>query len=144
MNYLPDTHVLIFFGCGYEDKIGRKAFEILKNINSKLAVSQISFWEMAIKINIGKLEIPIGLKNIIKLTRTAGMEIVPVRNSHILYYQSLETHPDHKDPFDRFIISTAICENMQILSGDPKFDLYADIVFKIIFLGFPVVSCRLG
>ncbi len=117
MNYLLDTHVLIFFGCGYENRIGDEALNILESTESKLAVSQISFLEMAIKINIGKLEIPIGLNNVIIHTRRAGIATIPIRNSHILYYQGLETHEDHKDPFDRYIISTALCENMRIISS---------------------------
>ena len=102
MNYILDTNVLIFLGCGYENKIGKKALEIYKNPESKLFISQISFWEMAIKINIGKLIIPIGLKNVIALTRQTGIDTIPVRNSHIRYYQSLEVHEKHKDPFDRY------------------------------------------
>jgi len=62
MNYLIDTNVLIFLGCGYEDRIGKKAFEIYTSPKSNIYISQISFWEIAIKINVGKLNIPIGLR----------------------------------------------------------------------------------
>ena len=126
MNYILDTNVLIFLGCGYEDRIGKKALEIYRDTKSDLFVSQISFWEMAIKINIGKLYVPIGLKKLINDTRQAGIDMVPVKNSHILFYQSLEIHEKHKDPFDRFIISTALCEDMKIISGDSRFDLYTN------------------
>jgi len=47
-----------------------------------------------------------------------------VQNSHILYYQSLDVKENHKDPFDRYIVSTAISENLKILSSDKRFDLY--------------------
>jgi len=127
MNYLLDTHVLIFLGCGYVNRMSRKALDIYKNTELKLFICQISFWEMAIKINIGKLRIPIGLKNVIAHTRQVGIEIIPVRNAHILHYQSLERHEVHKDPFDRYIISTASCENMQIISNDSSFDLYSNV-----------------
>ena len=83
---------------------------------------------MAIKINIGKLIIPIGLKNVIALTRQAGIDAIPVRNSHILCYQSPEVHEKHKDPFDRYIISAALCEEMKIISGDSQFDLYPNVI----------------
>ena len=126
MNYILDTNVLIFLGCGYEDRIGKKALEIYRDTKSDLFVSQISFWEMAIKINIGKLYVPIGLKKLMNDTRQAGIDMVPVKNSHILFYQSLEIHEKHKDPFDRFIISTAMCEDMKIISGDSRFDLYTN------------------
>lgn len=125
--YLIDTQVLIFLGCGYTDRIGNQALSIFKNSESKLAVSRISFWEIAIKVNIGKLHIPIGLEGVIYSTRQASIEIVPVRDSHILFFQSLKVQESHKDPFDRYIISTAICEEMNVISNDVKFDLYPDI-----------------
>jgi PIN domain nuclease of toxin-antitoxin system len=127
MNYLIDTNVLIFLGCGYEDRIGKKAFNIYTLPESYIFISQISFWEMAIKINIGKLNIPIGLKNIINLTRQAGIDTIPVKNFHILYYQTLEVHENHKDPFDRYIIATALCEDMKIISSDTSFDYYEKV-----------------
>jgi len=128
MNFILDTNVLIFLGCGYESRISTEALKVYRNPESKLFVCQISFWEMAIKINIGKLTVPIGLANLITLTRQAGIDTLPMRNSHILFYQSLEVHEKHKDPFDRYIVSAALCENMQIVSSDPKFDLYSDTI----------------
>jgi PIN domain nuclease of toxin-antitoxin system len=127
MNYIIDTNVLIFLGCGYTERIGKKALAIYNSQETNIFISQISFWEMAIKINIGKLSIPIGLKNVINYTRHAGIDTIPVKNSHILFYQSLENHKNHKDPFDRFIISTALCEKMKIITSDPKFDYYSDV-----------------
>ncbi len=127
MKYLIDTQVLIYLGCGNDEQIGGKALKIYKASKSKLYVSQISFWEMAIKINIGKLNIPIGLKNVMALTRQAGIEMIPINNSHILYYQSLEIQENHKDPFDRYIISVALSDKMKAISNDSKFDLYKNL-----------------
>jgi PIN domain nuclease of toxin-antitoxin system len=124
MKYLLDTHVLIYLGCEETEEIGKRALEVYKNPDTQLFVSQISYWEMAIKMNIGKLHIPIGLQNIIVLSRQVGIETISVKNSHILYYQSLEVQQKHKDPFDRYIISTAASENLILLSSDTKFDLY--------------------
>ncbi|MBU3915186.1 type II toxin-antitoxin system VapC family toxin [bacterium] len=128
MKYLLDTHVLIYLGCGYDDQIGKKALEIYKDPDAQIFVSQMSFWEMAIKINIGKLHIPIGLQNVINQSQQAGIETILVQNSHILDYQSLDVMENHKDPFDRYIIATAISEDLKILSSDKKFDLYQAVV----------------
>jgi hypothetical protein len=57
---------------------------------------QISFWEIAIKINIGKLEIPIGLSRLISLSQEAGIDLIPVSTRHIIYYQNLERKPEHR------------------------------------------------
>ena len=128
MKYLLDTHVLIFLGSGDVDRIGKEALVAYQDKDTRMYVSQISFWEMAIKINIGKLHIPIGLKNVIESSLQAGIETIPVQNSHILNYQSLEVKEDHKDPFDRYIIATALLEKLKILSNDSKFDIYDDVV----------------
>ncbi|MFH2132820.1 MAG: type II toxin-antitoxin system VapC family toxin, partial [bacterium] len=125
---LLDTHVLIYLGCGYSNQIGKKALEIYKDPDTQIFVSQISFWEIAVKINIGKLHIPIGLQNVIIQSQQAGIETISVQNSHILFYQSLDVKENHKDPFDRYIIATAISEDLKILSSDKKFDLYQAVV----------------
>ena len=128
MQYLLDTHVLIYLGCGDTDRIGKRALQIYRNRNSRIFASQISFWEMAIKCDIGKLHIPIGLRNVVTLLRQAGIETMPVRNAHIFLYESLERKEEHKDPFDRYLVATAQCENLTIVSADEKFDLYSSTV----------------
>ena len=35
---------------------------------------------------------------------------------------------DHRDPFDRLLIATAISENMSIVTRDEKFKNYIDLV----------------
>lgn len=127
MKYLLDTNILIFLGTGNVGKIGRQALEIYKDANNEMYISQISYWEIAIKMNIGKLVIPIGLQNVMYQSKQAGIKMVPVDNSHIIHYQSLPVLAEHKDPFDRYIISVASAENLTILSSDKKFDLYTNI-----------------
>ena len=77
-------------------------------------------------VNLGFMEIPIGLKNVIIHTRQAGIETIPARNSHILYFQSVEVFEKHKGPFDRYIISTALCEDIKIIYSDSNLDLYSN------------------
>jgi len=90
-------------------------------------VSQISYWETAIKMHIGKLVIPIGPKNVMILAKDAGISMLPVDNSHILRYQSLDRHEDHRDPFDRYPVAIALGEKMAVISDDAKFDLYRGV-----------------
>ena len=127
MKLLLDTCVLIYLGCDSLDKIGAEALKQYREIQNEIYVSQISFWEISIKINIGKLVIPIGLKNLIQLSDQAGIEMIPIRNRHILYYQNLDRKEEHKDPFDRFLISVSAVENLSMATNDSKFDLYPEV-----------------
>ena len=79
-------------------------------------------------VNLGFTEIPTGLKNIIIHTHQAGIETIPILNSHILAYQPLEVFEKHKGPFDRYIISTALCEDIKIIYSDSNLDLYSNVV----------------
>ncbi|MGI8952416.1 MAG: PIN domain-containing protein [Chitinophagaceae bacterium] len=54
--------------------------------------------------------------------------MLPVTEKHIYYYQQLPSIENHRDPFDRFIISTAISENMSIMTSDEKFNAYQHLV----------------
>lgn len=40
-------------------------------------------------------------------------------------------HDDHRDPFDRLSLATAIAENIPVVSADEKFQRYSDLVAVI-------------
>ena len=121
MNYLLDTHALIWF---LEDnpKILKKADNIIKDKNNSMYISVVSFWEMAIKLGIGKLKLPETLSVIIQKTKDNDIELLQLQIDYILKIETLPLH--HKDPFDRIIITTVITEQIPIISIDEKFDKY--------------------
>ena len=95
-NILLDTHTLIWYLQGNE-KSGEINKTVIENPENNKFLSLASIWEMALKINSGKLE-------------------------HIFQLQQIPFH--HKDPFDRLIISTSMIENLTIMSVDENFNLY--------------------
>lgn len=121
MNYLLDTHTLIWF---LEDnpKISKKADNLIKDKNNNIYVNVISFWEMAIKLSIGKLKLPEPFHIIIQKTKNIDIEILQLHTDYILKIENLPFH--HKDPFDRILVTTAITEQLPIISIDEKFDKY--------------------
>ena len=60
MNYLIDTHILIWFIEG-NDKLSLQAQALITNPANDIYISQASLWEMTIKISIGKLSLSISL-----------------------------------------------------------------------------------
>lgn len=96
--------------------------------NEKI-ISQFSFIELAITINIGKLpHFKVSLENFIKQVREDSFTILAVQNQHISNYVTLPFVSSHRDPFDRFLIATAIIENMTIITADEKFKAYDHLV----------------
>ena len=88
--------------------------------------------ELAIKKNLNKLPdfIP-DLKTVTEHFLNFGFELLPLTNEHIFSYQQLALFAEHKDPFDRFLIAIANCENLSVMSSDSKFKLYSSYIILI-------------
>jgi len=122
MKYLLDTQVLLWI-FGESDKLSVIATQIIKDQGNSLYVSKASFWEVAIKVSIGKLTLPFELDVLIQETLSNNIEILEIEMSHILKIISLPLH--HRDPFDRLIISQAMIEDIPVISSDDQFLLYS-------------------
>ena len=127
MNILLDTHALIWFG-RRDPQLLNKARSIIENPTNSLMVSIVSFYEIAIKINIGKFELGKPLRIFYADTLANQIQILPITETHLSAYISLPLFANHKDPFDRLIIATAFAENATVLSADANFSLYKELV----------------
>lgn len=76
-------------------------------------VSIVTFWEVAILINLGRIEADQRL-----FTVPQGVELLPIRPEHC---QDLAGLPQlHRDPFDRMLIAQARIEGLLLLTRDTK------------------------
>lgn len=119
MKYLIDTHAFIWYATGNK-KISKTARSLIDSNEVKF-VSIGSIWEMAIKVNIGKLDFKQPFQKIISdQLKINDYILLNLELKHIFIASNLELH--HRDPFDRIIISQAMVEKMPIVSIDDKFD----------------------
>ncbi|HEV7350768.1 type II toxin-antitoxin system VapC family toxin [Telluribacter sp.] len=121
MKYLIDTQILLWI-FGDHSRLSQKALGVIKQADIQLFVSAVSFWEIAIKISLDKLTLPVSLEQFVEDTLANDIEIIGLEISHILKVASLPYH--HRDPFDRLIIAQSLVESLPILSSDDKFSLY--------------------
>ncbi len=121
MNLLIDTHTLIWFIEGSPD-LSTKAHNLITNIDNPCFVSVASIWEIAIKLNIGKLELKNPFNKLTSLLWENSIDLLPIRFEHTQKLIDLPFH--HRDPFDRLIICQALVEKMQLISRDEHFDNY--------------------
>ena len=121
MNFLIDTHVLIWFITD-NTNLPQEIKAQIENTDNKCYCSIASIWEMAIKHSIGKLELNLDLREIIKITESSLIEILPVTIEHILQTSILPFH--HRDPFDRLLIAQAQTENLTLVTKDAAFSAY--------------------
>ncbi len=126
MRYLIDTHVFIWFIMEPE-KIAKKTLNIISDIDNEIYISPISFWEMAIKHQSGKLSL--GMINILHLPHIAEQYDFSLLTPQPYDYVSISQIPmkeNHHDPFDRMLIQQAIRNDLILISKDEKFQQYED------------------
>lgn len=123
MAYLLDTHTILWSLDNY-DKLSRTARSIIEDSNSVCYASIISFFEIAIKVKTGKLELSQPVSRYYDETQRIGIRVLPVKPEYLDRYDKLPLFDNHRDPFDRFLIATAIHENLRIITIDEKFGLY--------------------
>ena len=121
MNVLLDTHTLLWFISG-DDRTSQNARNIIESDSTKLFVSIASLWEIAIKVNIGKLDLHIPFKKLEKEILKNNFNLLPIEFKHTVQLSKLEDI--HRDPFDRILISQALVENFTIITKDNAFSQY--------------------
>lgn len=121
MRVLLDTHILLW--CLADDKkLSKEARRLIENATD-VYVSAASYWELAIKIGLGKLDAD--LAEIRQAAEQSGFIEVPISGEHALATLKLDNH--HKDPFDRLIVATAITEPMRLLTADSLVAQYTEL-----------------
>ena len=120
MKFLLDTNILIYTLCN-PSKLSDKAKQVIVS-EKDLSVSIISFWEIAIKQSLGKLNLKSTIPEIEKICIERNIEILPIYSDEI---ENVKNLPQiHKDPFDRLIISQAIKRNFVIVTSDTTIPEY--------------------
>ena len=122
MRVLLDTHTFLWFVLG-DAKLSNTARTYIEAPQNDKLVSPASYWEIAIKISLGKYTLPQPYEDFMrKGIDSNGFYVLPIAPKHTAALIGLPFH--HRDPFDRLIISQAMVERMAVISGDRAFDTY--------------------
>ncbi|UKO97063.1 type II toxin-antitoxin system VapC family toxin [Nostoc sp. UHCC 0870] len=122
MKLLLDTHVFIW-SVGNTKKLSENVRSLLIDTNNTWFISIASVWELQIKYQIGKLNLPSSIPNLIETQLQVNkLKILPIELDHIYALEGLQNH--HRDPFDRILIAQSIVEEIPLLSVDTVFDSY--------------------
>jgi PIN domain nuclease of toxin-antitoxin system len=86
-----------------------------------IEVSPATYWEIAIKISLGKYALPESYDVFIEREiQGSDFRILPIEPKHAAALITLPFH--HRDPFDGLLIAQAIVEAIPIVSVDAALD----------------------
>ncbi len=113
-------------------QLSAPARRALKNPDNSVSVSVVSFWEISLKSWLGKLALHgAEPEDFPRFVVEAGWSILPLSGEIAASSGRLLRIPEHRDPFDRLLIWTAINEGFALVSGDDDFPAYAPHGLKL-------------
>ena len=122
--FFLDTHALLFWI--NQENMSQALRKFLDEQDSLgfLMVSTISFWEIALLVQKGKLE----LNNIFtwkaEVLKNTQLQLISPSSDELIQSTQLPTY--HKDPFDRVLITQANWHKAKLVTKDsiiPKYDV---------------------
>jgi len=124
MNYIIDTHIFLWLVFN-PDKLSKQMVSALKDPSNKIYVTSITFWEISLKYNLGKLDLQGVTPEQLPATATQmDIDIIDIDTTVMASFHKLPKSSQHKDPFDRIIIWFCIQNNYTLVSEDLKFSSY--------------------
>jgi PIN domain nuclease of toxin-antitoxin system len=120
--FLLDTHTFFWFVLN-NPSLSSNARDIIVNPENEIEVSPATYWEIAIKIRLGKyvLSEPVDVFMERELD-TNQFRVLHIDPRHVAPLVSMPFH--HRDPFDRLLIAQAMAEGIPLISADDVFDKY--------------------
>ena len=120
MRVLLDTHV--FLWSNSETLLLSEAAEsILLNPDTVIHLSIATFWEIGIKLSIGKLNLDMPIRELYE-SAAAEATILPITLNHIQRIAELPFQ--HRDPLDQMLVAQAVENELVLVSRDSAFDAY--------------------
>lgn len=124
MRILLDTHVFIW-AVTDDPRLTLSARRLIEEADS-VYVSAASIWEIAIKSSIGKIDAD--AEEMARAIKGSGFVELSVSTVHAAQVAKLPLLNDHKDPFDRLLVSQSMSEPLVLLSADPQVLAYGGLV----------------
>lgn len=123
MKCLLDTHIVVWFAAQPE-RLRSEVVDALQDPGSQILVSVASWWELAIKHALGRLEgsLPPEQLRAWWLSYPTVRELA-IEAAHVWTATSYPLH--HRDPFDRMLMAQAQTEGATLITSDDMLRMYA-------------------
>ena len=128
MNILLDTHIAIWAIANHPN-LSVKARELISDPDNTIYFSAISVWEVLLKHDSPKNNLTLTPEQFAEYCEESGFYQLHLSTKHVLTASSLDiskVDKEHRDPFDRLLLSQAKAENYSFLTHDTRIPLYGE------------------
>ncbi len=132
MNYLLDTHTLIWSIID-SDKLSAQIKKIIRSKDNIFWVSAVTFWEIALKYAIGKLDLKGTTPDeLYEYSIRAGFMILDLQSVTAASFYKLK-RLENNDPFDLMLAWQAISSDYILVTKDAGFTGYKNYGLKTVW-----------
>ena len=108
-----------------DPQLSGRARTLIQDASNEILISPASYWEIAIKVSIGKWRLNRPYEEFIDIgLNRYGFQVLPILPTHTARLIGLPFPPGHRDPFDRLLVAQVLVEQIPIVSADSPFDAY--------------------
>jgi len=125
VTHLLDTHAWIQRACG--ERLPPLVDRTLTDRADSLALADISLWEAAKLIELGRLELSVPLPEFFRLAITSELTVLPVTPAVAERVTLLDASGFHRDPADQLIVATALVHGLRLVSDDTRIQKWAGV-----------------
>ena len=126
MRLLLDTHIVVWWAAGSR-LLGRKARDLIAANDAELIISAATWWELAIKHALGRLDIDFNEAR--RDLEKREVKMLSVSFDHAELAGGLPLL--HRDPFDRMLVAQAVAEQLTLLTRDEQLAAYGSMVLVV-------------
>lgn len=132
MKYLLDTHTLLW-ALFSPKELSKSAREALLDSKNEICVSSISFWEISLKYNLGKLKLKgLSPEALPQWTEKSGFSVLELGAKEAATFHELP-RTEHKDPFDRMLVWQSIQNKMPLVTKDASLKAYQKLGLRTLW-----------
>lgn len=128
MRLLLDTQIALW-GLTNDRRLTAKAQKLILEPENEVFISVASLWEIGIKFQLARGDMPVSGSRAYELFLVAGYQILAIQAAHTIAVESLPAI--HNDPFDRILIAQALSEPMRLVTHDRTVAGYNDSIFLV-------------
>lgn len=121
MRFLLDTHTTLWW-LDAPNRLGGAGYSLIKDPGNEILISPVVPWEIALKVNSGKLYSHVLTTDFNATVLREGFTAIHIDPLHAIRSAMLPFH--HRDPFDRLLAAQSLELAVPLISRDAIFDRY--------------------
>ena len=118
MRLLLDAHALLWW-LADDPELEASARSLIQDARNDVFVSAATVWEIAIKRELGKVEAPLGLREVLEGEGFVELAVIGADAE-----AAAQLPPHHRDPFDRMLIAQARRNGLTVVTRDAAIASY--------------------